>query len=218
MWYNGSISVNENGGADTPPPLTTTVGKGLVMADIDITTQNATEEWRDVPGYRGYQVSSLGRVRSGWYPTSKGRHFNAERQKFLKPNTRKTDGYQKLVLVDSDGAQHTLYLHNVVLLAFVGECPDGMECRHFDGDPSNNRLSNLLYGTRIENAQDRIRHGTSTRGKVHNTTKLTLVQVAQIKARIASGESDTSIAKDYPVTRGEIHHIRSGVAWGWLNE
>jgi hypothetical protein len=93
-----------------------------------------------------------------------------------------------------------------------------MECRHLDGNPANNQLKNLLYGTRIANAQDRVRHGTNTRGETHNTTKLTIEQVMKIKAQIEVGESDTEIAKHFPVTRGEIHHIRTGKAWGWINE
>jgi hypothetical protein len=44
--------------------------------------------------------------------------------------------------------------------AFVGLRPKGLETRHLDGDPSNNQLSNLAYGTSSENHLDMVRHGT----------------------------------------------------------
>lgn len=47
-----------------------------------------------------------------------------------------------------------------MLTAFVGPCPDGMEGCHNDGDPHNNRLDNLRWDTRANNARDAIRHGT----------------------------------------------------------
>jgi hypothetical protein len=45
------------------------------------------------------------------------------------------------------------------MLAFVGPYPEGMEIRHLDGNPENNALENLKYGTRSQNIQDQIRHG-----------------------------------------------------------
>jgi hypothetical protein len=53
------------------------------------------------------------------------------------------------------------FVHRLVLEAFVGPCPEGMECRHLDGDPANNRLENLRWGTHRENAADQVRHGTA---------------------------------------------------------
>jgi hypothetical protein len=50
------------------------------------------------------------------------------------------------------------------MLAFQGPCPNGLEVRHLDGNRTNPKLNNLKYGTRIENMQDAILHGT-TRAK-----------------------------------------------------
>lgn len=46
------------------------------------------------------------------------------------------------------------------MLAFVGPCPDGMEVCHNDGNPENNRVENLRYGTRSDNMRDKRKHGT----------------------------------------------------------
>jgi hypothetical protein len=45
------------------------------------------------------------------------------------------------------------------MLTFVGAPPDGMEVLHNNGDPTDNRLENLRYGTRTENILDVYRQG-----------------------------------------------------------
>ncbi len=52
------------------------------------------------------------------------------------------------------------YVHVLVLTAFRGHCPAGMEGCHNDGDPKNNRLSNLRWDTHSANQKDGFRHGT----------------------------------------------------------
>jgi HNH endonuclease len=41
------------------------------------------------------------------------------------------------------------------MLAFEGACPEGLQVRHLDGDPKNNKFENLVYGTPKENMEDR---------------------------------------------------------------
>jgi hypothetical protein len=50
-------------------------------------------------------------------------------------------------------------VHQLVARTFLGP-PRGLETRHLNGDCRDNRLENLAYGTRAENAQDMVRHGT----------------------------------------------------------
>jgi hypothetical protein len=52
------------------------------------------------------------------------------------------------------------YLHHLVLEAFVGPRPPGMQCRHINGDSLDNRLENLAWGTASEDNYDRVRNGT----------------------------------------------------------
>ena len=55
--------------------------------------------------------------------------------------------------------------------------------------------------------------GGSGPGELNNAAKLSATQVEQIRARIAAGESNTSIARDYPVSHATISRIRLGKAW-----
>jgi hypothetical protein len=49
-------------------------------------------------------------------------------------------------------------VHRLVLEAFVGPCPDGMECCHEDGDSTNNRVDNLRWDTHEANVRERLEH------------------------------------------------------------
>lgn len=120
---------------------------------------NATaEHWRPVPGYEGrYEVSDQGRVRS-WVSRPAPRLLSA-----IPLSNRYVS-----VALSRGGFTKQQLLHRVVLAAFVGPCPTGMETRHLDGNRTNNRLTNLAYGTPRENGLDRVRHGT---GYNHNRLK-----------------------------------------------
>jgi hypothetical protein len=72
----------------------------------------------------------------------------------LKPNGRMQ------VRLSKDGRGGSILTHRVVARAFHGEPPHGAEVRHMDGDPANNRASNLRWGTSSENKFDAVRHGT----------------------------------------------------------
>lgn len=57
------------------------------------------------------------------------------------------------------------FVHRLVLETFVGPMPQGLQVRHLDGDPKNNHLVNLAYGSAKENAADRDRHGRTFNGR-----------------------------------------------------
>lgn len=101
------------------------------------------ETWRRVPSWPQFEVTPTGVIR------------RASTRRLLKPMAHMR-GHLYIVPVRAK----RLYLHRAVLEAFVGPCPDGYECRHLDGNPTNNRVENLVWGTPSENMQDRWRHGT----------------------------------------------------------
>lgn len=108
-----------------------------------------TETWRAIPGYEGhYEASDQGRIRSVKRPDS-----------LVLRGSPHVHGYRNVHLTVL-GRRRTFTVHQLVMLTFVGPRPDGMtDIRHLDGDPGNNRLSNLVYGTRAENIRDAQEHG-----------------------------------------------------------
>ena len=120
-----------------------------------------SEEWRPVDGYGyKYEVSNQGRVRSVAREVrrpNRGTYRVAER--ILKPR-RAHHGHQYVTLFgDTKKDRRHFGVHRLVLAAFVGPCPEGMEACHNDGDPSNNQVSNLRWDTRSANMLDKVRHG-----------------------------------------------------------
>jgi len=115
-----------------------------------------TEKWLPVNGYEGaYQVSDLGRVRSLDRVTSHGhRRTGVILQPIAMPK-----GYLVVNLWWANESRIWL-VHRLVLIAFVGPEPFGMEALHGDGDPTNNVLANLRWGTHAENQRDQVAHGT----------------------------------------------------------
>jgi hypothetical protein len=120
------------------------------------------ERWLPVVGWEGYDVSDLGRVRSWW---NRKARLCLNREPRIRKLTLHVEGYMHVGL-SSNRIQRGHKVHRLVLEAFVGPCPEGMQCRHLDGNPSNNRLENLCWGTPIENWDDKVRHGTRTREKL----------------------------------------------------
>lgn len=112
------------------------------------------EQWRDVKGYEGlYKVSDQGRVLSVPRQLPQG-HTIPGRMKQQTP-----DEYGRpRVFLYRDGKQKTCRVHKLVLEAFVGECPPGMECCHLNDIKTDNRLENLRWDTRSANQIDRVRN------------------------------------------------------------
>lgn len=171
------------------------------------------EEWRQILGFPYYQVSNLGRVRSLPRHTVTGLLGGH----LLSP-ARGSNGYLRVTL-RSNSQNHRFLLHRLVLQTFVGECPPNQECRHLDGDRSNCRLSNLRWGTRSENARDRILHGThvNNRGQRHGMTHLKDEDALEIRRMRSSGLTLREIAQRFSISRSTAFRISSGAGWIHLN-
>jgi hypothetical protein len=116
-------------------------------------------EWRPVPGYVGrYEVCNEGLVRAVPRRIQTENGLRIIKQRVLKPHLNK-DGYEAVGLWLNRHPK-TFFIHRLVLEAFVGPMPEGNVTRHLDGNCRNNHLSNLAYGTRLENSADMLRHGT----------------------------------------------------------
>jgi hypothetical protein len=114
---------------------------------------------------------------------------------------------------------YSRFVHRLVLEAFVGPCPEGMECCHYDGNPLNNHLGNLRWDTHKNNEADKRRHGTLSVGEKCNHNKITADQVQQIKIDYASGSfTQQQLAEKYGVGKGVISDIIRCKTWKHLLE
>ncbi|MFA4834859.1 MAG: HNH endonuclease [Dehalococcoidia bacterium] len=171
------------------------------------------EIWKAIPGFPGYDVSNHGRVRSYWSKV------NGTRQREIS-NTP-----QKLLTLSFHGAgypfvnlknKHRMYpylVHRLVLLAFVGPCPSGMEACHNDGSRTNNHINNLRYGTRKENVDDRAIHNTNLVGEKHPNCKLNAKQVKQIRLLYENGCKYKYLVMLFNISYAQISRIINYKKW-----
>ncbi len=168
------------------------------------------EEWRDVPGFVGYQISAKGRVRS-----RKRRRWGGLEAKWhiIKGSIGTTRRYKVCLFRDAKGFWRDV--HRLMLEAFIGPCPEGLQGLHRDDDPLNNSLDNLYWGTPKQNAKDRKQNGKQAdkRGSKHHMAKLTEKDVRTIRRRLARGETQAAIAQDYGVKREAISSIHRRRTW-----
>jgi len=168
------------------------------------------ENWRDVIGYEGfYQVSDDGRVRSLWRLLPHAVEAGVRKPRIVLKYGRNNQGRLQVTL-SRDNVQKRFQVHRLVLAAFTGPCPDGLEGLHKDGNHLDCRISNLKWGTHTENMQDKTRHGTEIRGESSKKSALTEQDVRDIRASTDTGRV---LASRYGVSQPTITHIRSRKTW-----
>ena len=165
-------------------------------------------EIQDFPGYHIYED---GRV----WSDSKG--TNTLHGRFLAQPLDK-DGYVCYILY-CDKRRHNRKAHRLVLEAFVGPRPEGMECRHLSGNPQNNSVDNLCWGTPVENQGDRKIHGTNSIGEGHGSSKLTSIEVMEIRDLLAGGLfTQQEIGDMYGIMQAQVSMIKLGKTWKCILE
>lgn len=126
----------------------------------------------EIPGYSMYGASKDGRI------------WSYKKRLWLKPFSHYKAGHLCVKLWEKR-KRHSEQVHRLILITFVGPCPKGMECCHWDGNPKNNTLENLRWDTRSANRFDSVRHGTHThpdnRGTNNGRCKLSETDVLWIR-------------------------------------
>jgi hypothetical protein len=171
-------------------------------------------EYRLIEGWPGYRVGSDGSLWTCKPRGGKRRSIPGHEWREMRPRLQPT-GYLRAILCQKKKTWHP-FMHKLVMLAFVGPVPNGMECAHNDGNRVNNCLSNLRYDTRLNNAHDKIRHGTVLRGRDFPQAKASPEIVRVIRAAIAGGESAVSVGKRFGMDNTTIGRIARREAWSWV--
>lgn len=171
------------------------------------------EIWKDIPGYEGkYQASTEGQIRSIDRMVRGKCHYTGEyfyrhvKGRILKPGQFCKNGHVSVVL--GHGATGSP-VHHLIMLTFVGPVPDGMEVLHNNGNPTDNRLSNLRYGTRTENILDVYKQGGIWR-------KLSTEDVGAIRFGLYCGIKGKELSAMFNVSENTISRIKTGGSYSWL--
>ena len=171
------------------------------------------EIWKDIPGYGGeYQASTEGRIKSltrkvrGKNPYTGNDFLRTVPERILRPGRYDKSGHLSVVLRKGTPGQP---VHQLVMKTFVGPTPDGMEILHNNGNPQDNRLENLRYGTRTQNILDVYRQGGRWR-------KLSADDVEAIRFGLYCGFKGVELSQLFKVSQSVISAIKLGRTYGWL--
>ena len=171
--------------------------------------------FRVITGYQRYAINEHGTILSICSPSGHGKDRPWKNAREITHVIR-PKGYHVISLCGTNGDKCIRAVHALVLEAFVGPCPTGCQCRHIDGNPANNHISNLMWGTSLENNRDKILHGTSNQGERSSKAKLTNEDVVEIRNRRATGEPLKTIASDFSVGVCTISRIALRQSWKHL--
>jgi DNA-binding transcriptional regulator YiaG len=159
------------------------------------------EEWRDIKGFYGdYKISNFGKIKS----------LKHGKEKILKIH-KHNNGYNFITL-SHNGNQKGYLLHRVVVKAFLGDIPDGLDVNHKDGDKDNNFLNNLEVVTKSENQNHAARLGLKPCGEKHKNSKLTESQIKEIREDNRKTPQHV-FAKKFGVARSLISMIQNNKIW-----
>jgi len=139
-----------------------------------------------IAGFPGYEVSNQGRIRN--------------HRRLLSGYIEMQNGRPRSIATNlvKDGKRHRVRFHRLVLEAFVGPCPKGMEGCHNDGNPLNNCVGNLRWDTRLANQHDSIKHGTHSKPPSHH---------GENHPRVTISDEDVAAIRRLPYVRGLFSEI-----------
>lgn len=158
-----------------------------------------TIEYRGIPGVPGYFAGSDGSIWSACYT---GCHGNFKKTLSRRVSRIHPSGHLMLKIYGK-----TMAVHRLILLAFVGPCPAGMEACHNDGNPGNNAVENLRWDTRSANVFDSYRSN-----KRRKRTKVSGETICKIRTK--QGQSIRSIAREVGISPGVVRRVLSRFAAG----
>lgn len=178
------------------------------------------EEWRAISVRPAYEISNLGRVRSldrAVHYLRHGRPVTTRCKGRLLNQTRckKTGYFQVSLGRPRDGIYNRFDVHPLVLAAFVCPRPEGKLALHSDGLSENNKLGNLRWGTRTENAEDARLHGSMLLGDYHPNAVLRAADIRVIRELLKS-RSLLSVAREMGVSKGCISQIKTRRTWAHI--
>lgn len=170
-----------------------------------------SEEWRLIADNPAYEVSNHGRVRRAAKLMRHG--YNQHGHEWVSLGFGSGSGKR--------AKQHLI--HRLVLVAFGPTERAGPLVLHSDGNPKNNHVSNLRWGTHADNYWDSRRHGTAVvgtnhgkhpRGAKNNQCRLTEADIVQIRARYNRRTCSAPVlAKEFGVSQPTISSIVRRRTW-----
>lgn len=157
-------------------------------------------EWHTISSYPNYEITKSGLIRHKKFKKIKSVYLNYS-------------GY-KMISINNDGKPRPERVHRLLMETFV----ENPECKpnvnHKNGNKQDNRFSNLEWCTHKENMQHAFRTKlVNNTGERNGQSKLTEIQVKEIKILLSKKTTQQKIADMYGVSRSCILGIHIGRLW-----
>jgi hypothetical protein len=168
----------------------------------------AQETWKPIVGYEDrYAVSNLGRVKSLKYRARN--RGSAQPSKVLTPVLDGKGFYLRVKLYNGNGYK-SRPIHQLVLEAFAGDCPEGMVVNHKDGNKQNNTLGNLEYVTLSQNSRHAMRNN-------FRSSNITVDEVYELRELYATGNFyQWELAERFGITQQQVSRIINKKRWSYV--
>lgn len=172
-------------------------------------------EYRQIPGYPAhYEACSDGTIWSRYERRGKRRGGALGTTRHRLTVNMASGGRAQVTVTLPCGKRAWRRVAILVLTAFRGSRPSGMQCCHNDGDRSNDTVANLRWDTPESNSADRVLHGTNKherngRAKLSRADAIFVLTHRHIAAQ--------ELAERYGVTKQTIRNVWAGETWAGLN-
>jgi hypothetical protein len=188
------------------------------MSTAKSTTRIAVE-YREITRFVGYRFGNDETCWTRWKQVGLGNGGGTKsvltNSWTLLPGWINTDGYRRIKLKTDDNPRGSyLQLHRLMLEAFVGPCPPGLEACHRPGAPKSScKLEDLRWDTHPANIADKVVAGTDQSGERNARSKLTWKKVDRIRRLRRQGMRLNAVAAQYGLHRTTITRICQGETW-----
>lgn len=172
---------------------------------------------KDIQGFEGlYAITTDGKIwsypRNRRHKSKKGLEFDVlYKGKWLTNKFNKKDGYFYIILSDKNHKEITQKVHRLVAMNFIPNTETKKEVNHKNAIKTDNRVENLEWVTRQENATHAAENGLLPSGEKHHNARLSDNDIFKIKELSTQGLSQTKIAKMFGVRQPHISRIITGV-------
>lgn len=166
-----------------------------------------------IKNWGGYSINANGEVFSYWGRTTNLKMILIKKGKIIANKPLKS-GHVTVTLRKRNNIVKKFLIHRLVAEAFIPNPNNYPYVCHKDGNPKNNKIDNLYWGTQKMNISDTLKHGTRLFGEKCNGAKLNIHKVKLIRLLNRKFNwTQNKLIKLFPISNAQMSRILSNKRW-----